>query len=504
VKKKGIVYTPSYWAEWAVDTYGIAESWMNGAVVLDPGCGRGSLTSAIIRKALKTGYKPEPEDWIRLNCMDRDAESLEAFRLSLPELTGTPSPELSIKTADYLLETPNIKADIIFSNPPWISFGDLEENDKNDYKPVFRNSGLTPDARSLLLGGSRIDLAALFVVTALNRDSGENAEGYFFLPASLFRSESAHSAFRQMKLPGGRRFALKEVRDLEGGEPFPGAGTACCLACYKADSSQSWPVSWLKAAPHGEWEKMEAEPADGPESPLLPRPAGSPRISPPGIHVPEGTVPRQGVNCQGASSVFHLSEVGEEKNGRLPVLSKGGVQGYLPAELVFPLMSGANFSSSEECIPDRWIFMPYRKNGKVLTPEELEGFPDALEWLKRHRTVLEQRRGMMLKKLMEKGLYWALLGVGSYTFAPWKLAWESYGRKRFIPKLFHSQKGMYWQGNQALHAYLPFHDKASATRALKDLKSPELEDYLKRLGGAGTKNWAQPGRIRRLLVETSQ
>jgi len=496
VKKKGVVYTPHYWAEWAVETYGIAESWMNGALILDPGCGRGSLSTAIISRALRAGFSPAPEDWARLNCIDRDEEALAVFRQLFPELT--------VRTSDYLLESPGVKADIIFSNPPWISFGDLDEKDKELYKPVFRSSGLTPDAKSLLLGGSRIDLAALFVVTAMNRDCAASGEGHFFLPTSLFRSESAHSAFRQLKLPGGRRFALKEIRDLGGGEPFPGAGTAYCMASYKAEETQYWPVSWLKAAPHGEWEKMEAEPADGPESPLLPRPAGSPRISPPRIHVPEGTVPRQGVNCQGASGVFHLSEIGEEQDGRIPVRSKGGYRGFLPSELVFPLMSTGSFSHSEESIPDRWIFMPYGKNGKILTPEELENFPDALEWLERHRTVLEQRRGMMLKKLMGKGLYWALIGVGPYTFAPWKLAWESYGRKRFTPKLFHSGNGVHWQGNQALHAYLPFADKTAASEALKDLTSPDLEDYLKRLGGAGTKNWAQPGRIRRLLISSAQ
>jgi len=505
MKKKGVVYTPDYWAEWAVKHYGIAERWMKGAVILDPGCGRGALSSALIREALCEGYKPDPEDMSRIHCIDRDEQAISVFKESLPGLSGMLSPDISFTLGDYLLESPKIKADIIFSNPPWVSFGDLDEKDKENYKPLFRSSGLTPKAKKLILGGSRIDLAALFVVTALNRDTGANGEGYFFLPSSLFRSEAAHSAFRQMKLPGGRSFSLVEIRDMEGGEPFPGAGTGYCLAAYKADRSQNWPIPWFKAGSRKSWVEMIAEPADGPDSPLLPRPAGSERITPPLIQVPQGTLPRQGVNTQGASSVFHITEIEEKSNGMLSVIAKNGSEGMLPAELVYPMMSVSSFSGTEEPIPDRWIFIPHnKKNGKVLTAEELKSYPEAMEWIDRHKNVLENRKGMILNQVMKRGIYWALIGVGPYSFAPWKLAWESYGRKHFIPRLFNAENSVHWQGNQALHAYLPFYNKESAMKAFKDFISPELNVYLKLLGGAGTKNWAQPGRIRRLLISEIQ
>ncbi len=507
MKRKGVVYTPEYWADWAVETYGIAEKWIKGGVILDPGCGEGSLTTAVIRRAFRMGYSPTPDDLTRLNCIDRDKEALSVFKEELPGITGMLFSEVSFSVSDYLLEPPGIRADVVFSNPPWISFGDMDNEDKEKYKPVFRSSGLTPNPKSLILGGSRIDLAALFVAVALNRDTSENGEGVFFLPSSLFRSEAAHSAFRQLKLPGGRSFALKEVWDMEGGVPFPGAGTAYCLAHYKADEIQKWPVSWFISEPGNAWKKMEADPAEDPESPLLPRPAGSPRIHPPRIHVPQGTVPRQGVNSQGATAVFHIREIGEVKDGRLPVVGKNGVQGFLPEELVFPLMSVSTFSENREIgdepVPDKWVFMPYRQNGKVLNREELEAFPDALEWVERHQVELINRRGMMLKQVMKKGIYWSMIGVGPYSFAPWKLAWESYGRNRFVPRLFSAEDGVHWQGNQALHAYLPFYDKTAAKRAYEDFLSPDLEGYLKLLGGAGTKNWAQPGRIRRLLASES-
>jgi hypothetical protein len=498
--KTGIVYTPRYWADWVVDTYGIADKWINGAVVLDPGCGRGALSEAVIRLAVGKGFKPSGKDLARLHGVDRDETALLAFRKNIDKHYGLKLPGDSLISGDYLLEAPKVAANVILANPPWISFGDLNNEDKSTYKPIFRKSGLTPDPRSLLLGGSRIDLAALFVATALDRDMAKNGEGYFFLPSNLFRGEGAHSAFRRLKLPGGRSFALRELRELDGGESFPGAGTRYCLAFYKADCPQFWPVPWFVALPEGKWRKMEAHPVDGPGSPMVPYPAGSPPPPPPRIDVPAGAVPRQGVNCGGASDAFILEEIGTEEHGRIPVVNKRGTRAYLPAEMVYPLMSPSCFIPGREIgEPERWIFLPYSRDGKILSTEILKDHPDAEIWLERHKTQLVGRKGALLGRYAAKGLYWALLGVGPYTFAPWKLAWESYGRDRFVPRLFGSEDGVYWQGNQALHAYIPFSDQKAAEDAFRDFKSPALEEYLRNLGGASTKSWAQPGRISRLL-----
>lgn len=498
--KKGVVYTPRYWADWAVATCRISERWMNGAVILDPGCGQGSLIEAVIRIALDSGFSPERKDLTRLIGIERDSAALEICRKNIREKYQLELPAESLIHGDYLLRDYFIKADLVFSNPPWVSFGDLDDSDKKQYKPVFRESGLTPDPRSLLLGGSRIDLAALFVAVALNRDTAEGGEGHFFLPTSLFRGEGAHSAFRRLNLPGGRKFVLTKIRELDNGIPFPGAGTRYCFASYKADRKQYWPIPWLTADNSGGWHEFFARPVDGDGSPLITYKTGSPPVSPPRIPVPRNTVPRQGVNCGGGSEAYLIEKTGKVSDGMVAVANKKGTCGILPAEMVYPLMSPSCFSETEGVgKPERWIFLPYNKNGKVLSADDIENYPGARDWLEKHRALLVHRKGTMLKRYGNQGVYWALLGVGPYTFAPWKLAWESYGRNRFVPKLFNSEEGEIWQGNQALHAYIPFYDQKVARRAFKVFSSPAIDDYLRNLGGASTKNWAQPGRIRRLL-----
>ena len=101
----------------------------------------------------------------------------------------------------------------------------------------------------------------------------------------------------------------------------------------------------------------------------------------------------------------------------------------------------------------------------------------------------------MINVWISKGVWWALLGVGKYSFMPHKIAWEAYGKKNYRPKVFSGN----WQGNQALHAYIPTEDLGSAVDLCRKLRDPVVEFYLSSQHMEGTRNWAQPGRISSLL-----
>ena len=91
----------------------------------------------------------------------------------------------------------------------------------------------------------------------------------------------------------------------------------------------------------------------------------------------------------------------------------------------------------------------------------------------------------------------ALLGVGPYCFAPYRVTWPAYGAAEFTPRVFASP----WQGQQALHAHIPC-DSAESAEALRTaLARPEVEEYLQSFGTTGTRNFAQPGRVARLLTD---
>ncbi len=102
---------------------------------------------------------------------------------------------------------------------------------------------------------------------------------------------------------------------------------------------------------------------------------------------------------------------------------------------------------------------------------------------------------MLYQTKIRREFWCVLFGVGAYTFAPYKVCWQAYGQKHFYPKLF----GGNWQGNQALHAFIPLTSKQEGEKLVEQLSDPLVEKYLCSEQMEGTCNWAQPGRIQRLL-----
>jgi hypothetical protein len=134
--------------------------------------------------------------------------------------------------------------------------------------------------------------------------------------------------------------------------------------------------------------------------------------------------------------------------------------------------------------------------GPPLAPAAVADCPELADYLARCRPALEQRRGRWLRRWVERGRWWALLGVGPYCFAPYRVAWPAYGATRFTPRVFARP----WQGQQALHAHIACSTHDEAQRLAADLAQPEVETYLRAFGTGGTRNFAQPGRVARLLA----
>ena len=107
---------------------------------------------------------------------------------------------------------------------------------------------------------------------------------------------------------------------------------------------------------------------------------------------------------------------------------------------------------------------------------------------------MKARKGVLIQSYIRKGRYWGLLGVGPYSFSKFKIVWEALGKKTFQAVMVDGK----WQGNQAMHAYIPSNSRRDAERICQELNA-RVPAYLEAFGMEGTCNWAQPGRIGRLL-----
>ncbi|NNM67549.1 MAG: hypothetical protein HKM06_06035 [Spirochaetales bacterium] len=438
----GAVFTPLALAENLVRRFSLASAWRNGATLMDPCAGDGVWFQALVQVARESGWIPAPRDFERLFGAERDPQIYENLRARFFRQGWPFSPE-RLLLADYLQDGWKLpKVDIGLGNPPWVSFGDLPDAEKERLKPLYRSLGLVDNPRSTLGGGSRIDLSALIVAQFLSQNLKSDGQAVLLLPRSLAIS-SSHASFR-------RHFPASRWEKIPS-ELFPEVGTAIGLGVWSEETSNAVEVEHT-------W------------SPVL---------------LPSKSRPRQGVNTQGANKIFFFDGVFPEN---------------CDSQLVYPVPTAEQWKGGLE--PHRWVVLPYDpRTGRPLPEATLrQDFKRTWEYLKQHEDFLRARRGLLVKKRIESGFWYSLWGVGDYTFAPWKLIWPAYGDTKFRPLELgpwgRDGQKVPWIPQQSLQAYCAFEDASSLRQVAQQLSTLPVEQVLGDAEGGGTPCWAQPGRMK--------
>ena len=489
--KIGQVFTPLKWADWLINRWDVFEAWVDGAHICDPTAGQGVFALAMLHIARRKGIPITRERLSRLTLIEIVPSHLERFREDIKREFGVDVPASQVFCQDVITEDHPRKYDILVGNPPWANFSALPTAYKERLKPFFLQEGLVPDRKKMLLGASRIDIAALVLKVVLGRLLKENGTGYFYIPTSLFFGDGAHSGFRnylarssQSTADSYRDFAVDTVYEWTSTKVFDGVSTSYCCAKFRADTRQGFPVSYFRES-EGKWVEHKALPLKDPNDPwrvvrdLEELKAGATLEV--GLS-PEQT-PRQGVNTCGANSVFIFDQK--------PT--------HLPEQFLYPLAT-KELWRQQTVLPHKWILLPYhQQTGRPLTWCQIEQFPALRDYLQNVHGVLQARKGVLLRAALKRGNWWALLGVGPYAFAPFKVIWEAYGKDQFNPIVLGSVTGQMWQGNQSMHAFIPCWTERDAQRIKTALENPKIPVLLQQLNGAGKCNWAQPGKMKKIL-----
>ena len=491
-KQIGQVFTPLKWAEWLINKWNIFDAWLDGARICDPTAGQGAFPLAMLRIARQKGVPMTAERLSRLTLIEIVPSHLAQFSENVKREFGVDFPASQIFCQDVITEGHEGKYDILVGNPPWANFGDLPTAYKARVKPFFLEEGLVPDRQKTLLGSSRTDIAALVLKVALGRLLKKNGVAYFYLPTSLFFGDGAHSGFRNYRAKGSqndinfhRDFTVDTVYEFTSTKAFEGVGTSYCCARFRGDKQQDFPISYFREL-DGEWVEHKALPFKEPTDlwrivkdldELNIDTTFEIRLSP-------EQKPRQGVNTCGANSVFIFDHK--------PT--------HLPDQFLYPLVTKEIWRQNT-LLPHKWILLPYhQQTGKPLTWDEIGEWDTLKAYLQNAQEVLKSRKGTLLRSAIDRGNWWILLGVGPYAFAPFKVIWEAYGRSDFTPVVLSNVDGQMWQGNQAMQAFIPCWTECEAQRIKTALENPEIPILLKQLNGAGKCNWAQPGKIKKILA----
>lgn len=477
----GQVFTPAPWAEWLVRRWGILDAWAGGATICEPTAGQGAFALALFKLARSNGIRITSELLSRLTLIEIYPPHIEAFKLKAKQEFDIEFPSLQLLGLDVITNPPDSKYDILLGNPPWSNFTDLPDPYKERLKPYFIAQGLVPDRKAALLGSSRADIASLVLKVALGKLLNRKGIGCFYLPLSLFFGDGAHRGFRNYTA-NGRHFSVDEVYEFTTTKVFEKVNTSYCCAKFTVDNFPSFPVSYFREI-DGNWAERKAFPFEATSDQWRVFECGDDSSAAVKIELSSRQKPRQGVNTCGANSIF----IFEEKPD------------FLPNEFVFPLVTKEVWRKPGTN-PRKWIFLPYDvRTGRPLSWPDIEAHDELERYLISHRDKLKRRKGKLIQSAICKGIWWSLLGVGPYSFSPYKVIWEAYGKRLFRPIIQSCLEGQAWQANQAMQAFIPCWDESDAVRIRAALLHPRIQRLLEQLKGEGKCNWAQPGKIKKII-----
>ena len=486
--KIGCVQTPIEWAIFLVEKFGVFEEWMRGATIFDPTAGEGNLLEALIISGLKKGIRVSDMPIINLygNELNRTL-----YQHMLDKFYKKYGFDISSQVSNEdLLDLKPRFYDIIIGNPPWITFADLPENYKNKVRKHVFIYEMAKSPNELLLGKSRMNLAALIIRASIKKHLTIGGKAIFIMPLSLLLGEESSSSFRSY-IVGDVFYAPLKVLDFGELRIFKEVNTRYGICSFEKGARPQFPIPYLLYTPNG-WREEIASPISKLSDPLC---VGNKSFRSIHIKVSPFSKPRQGVNTCGANEVFIFDEAKQSGPDFLYMSNKRYREVLLPSQFVFPLLTRAQFYPSAANQPARWILIPYHRDGTILSWNEILQYPTLKTYLEENKPILLARKGLLIQSFIRKGYWWALLGVGAYSFAPYKVVWEAFGKASFRPIIFEGT----WQANQALHAYMPARNLSEAQHIKEQLSQEDVYAYLAATRMAGTKSWAQPSRIERLL-----
>lgn len=341
----------------------------------------------------------------------------------------------------------------ICGNPPWIKWSNLPKDYAQSIQQHCRGLGVFSTDK--WVGGIESDISTVITYQAVKHYLANNGRLGFFLPGSVFTTESS-AGFRRFSIENGSLpCKVLLVEDYQDIKPFEGVSNHPTFLILQRDAATVFPVpyhSWT-ANENGTINKQSYVSADHFRH-------AAKRIDGTAVPVPGGDGTRPwlvgSVQEQAVfSKVFATNGKPEykarkgittDRNGIFWVHPTGAVTPNLvtvqnaadigktkgipqitatvESEHLFPLLRGrgvAPFNAVPEA--DLCILVPQR--GMHGDPNLPDISPHTFKFLNRFKGHLEQRSS--LKRFQKGQEFYSLWSTGPYTFSPFKVLWREMG-----------------------------------------------------------------------------
>ena len=372
--------------------------------------------------------------------------------LAVRDLLGAEAAALPVDLADALDPAEDApRADLVVGNPPWVNWEYLPPAYRERSQALWDRYGLV-SARGPELSFLKEDISVLMTCVAADRLLAEGGALALVLRQGVFKSARNGAGFRRFRMPDGCGLRVLRVEDLSALKAFPGATGPTALFFARKGEDTVYPV------PYAVWEKVGRGPIDAfvPLSRAMERvkiveqqavPASAEDPTSPWLTAPAeelsglgqllGSNPyraRTGVFTGGANAVYWLS-VHSAADGLVRVSNlvdrakrkTARVEAELEPDCLYPMLKGGNIRRWRTGY-DAYLLCPHTARTRQFPiPWETlrRDCPRTADYLASFREVLDRRKGFAgWERAIQRQAFHAVLRVGAYTFAPWKVVWK--------------------------------------------------------------------------------
>ncbi len=341
----------------------------------------------------------------------------------------------------------------ICGNPPWVKWSNLPKDYAQSIQKHCRGLGVF--SADKWVGGIESDISTVITYQAVKHYLARDGRLGFFLPGSVFTTESS-AGFRRFSIDNGRlQCRVLQVEDYQDIKPFDGVSNHPTFLMLQRDAFTAYPVpyrSWT-ANPNAIGNqrtyasavqfRLTANRSDGTAVPVpggdgtRPWLVGSAQDQAVFSKVfAAGEKPvykaRKGITTD-RNGIFWVHATGKVGPGLVTVQNAADigktkgipqVTAVVESEHLFPLLRGrgvAPFNAVPEA--DLRILVPQR--GMHGDPDLPVTSPHTFKFLNRFKNHLEQRSS--LKRFQKGQEFYSLWSTGPYTFSPFKVLWREMG-----------------------------------------------------------------------------
>lgn len=454
----GEYYTPDWLASYTLDR-GLA--YCGGDIrtlrIADPACGSGTFLMQAIARKRQAGAGLEE---IRGTVRGIDINPLAAltaksnYLLSVLDLLDGEPFTIPVLRADALELPPDTEpADLVVGNPPWVNWEYLPPAYRARSQHLWTRYGLL-DGKGISLSFLKTDVSDLITYTAADRLLASGGTLAFIVRQGVFKSARNGACFRRFRLPDGTGLGVLRVDDLSSLKIFEGAAASAAVMFARKGAETVYPVPyalWTKAPgvkrgpidPHlppeaasslFEVREQRAVPAsDDPAAPWLTAPAGE-LDALRGLLGGSAYRARTGVFTGGANAVYWMT-VYSARDGLAQISNiqdrakrkTGQVTTEIETTHLYPMLKGGGIRRWRASY-DAYLLCPHTPETKIrpIPWARLKAeTPRTAAYLSSFREVLDQRKGFAgWERGIQREEFHAVLRVGRYTFAPWKVVWK--------------------------------------------------------------------------------